>query len=120
MSVKITDNTPMIKFDMDVKTDLFLRFLLDEVEKNSDPLTPKKEGPLRQSTLKTTKGSNQFIRRGQIEWRKEYAAAQEAGTTRGYPIRHYTTPGTGKDYALRGAIKAVAASGALMRKVGLI
>lgn len=119
MSVKITDNVPKLLFETNVKTDLFLRFLLDEVEKYSDPLTPKKEGPLRQSTLKTTAGSNQFIRRGQIEWRKEYAAAQEAGTTRGFPIRNYTTPGTGKDYALRGVIKAVAASEMLMKKVGL-
>lgn len=119
MSVKITDNTPKIDLDTKTKINIFLRFFMDEVEKRSDPLTPKREGPLRQSTLKTVTG-NQFMSRGTIKWVKEYAAAQEVGTTRGYPIRNYTTPGTGKNYALRGVQKATLDVGSIMRKAGLI
>lgn len=118
MSVKITDNTPKIELDTSTKVGLFCRFILDEVEKNSDPLTPKKEGYLRQGTVKTVSG-NQYRRRGTIVWNKEYAAAQEVGTTRGFPISKYTTPGTGKNYALRGAQKAVLNASAIFRKAGL-
>ena len=118
MSVKITDNSPQIILSMNQKVGLFCRFILDEVEKHSDPITPKKEGKLRQSTVKTVSG-NQFVRRGTIVWNKEYAAAQEVGTTRGFPIVNHTTPGTGPNYALRGAQKAVINAGAVFKKAGL-
>lgn len=119
MSVKIKDNTPKIQLEMNQKVNLFCRLILDVVEQYSDPLTPKKEGKLRQSTLKTVSG-NQFIQRGTIVWDKEYAAAQEVGTTRGFEIRNYTTSGTGKGYATRGAQRAVMLAGSVMRKVGLV
>jgi hypothetical protein len=118
VSVKVTSNISKIELDVGTKSNLFVRFLLDEVEKISDPITPKKEGPLRQGTLKLVSG-NQYIRRGTIIWLKEYAAAQEVGTTRGHPIKRYTTPGTGKAYALRGAQGAVLTAGTIMRKAGL-
>lgn len=119
MSVKITDNTPKIQLTQQQQVGLFCRFILDEVEKHSDPITPKKEGQLRRSTLKSVSG-NQYMRRGTIKWDKEYAAAQEVGTTRGYPIKNYTTPGTGKNYALRGAQRAVQNAHGVMRKAGLL
>lgn len=119
MSVKITDHTPMIGFDTKTRINIFLRMFMDEVEKHSDPITPKREGPLRQSTLKTVSG-NQYIQRGTIKWLKEYAAAQEVGTTRGFQIRNYTTPGTGKNYALRGTQKAMMNVGFVLRKAGFI
>ncbi len=119
MSVKVTSNVPRIKLDVGTESSLFVRFMLDEVERYSDPVTPKKEGALRQGTLKTVSG-NQHIRRGTISWIKEYAAAQEVGTTRGHQITKYTTPGTGKHYALRGVQRAVVNSSKVMRKAGLV
>lgn len=104
----------------DRSTNLFIRFLLDDVEKQSTPLTPMNEGPLRQSTMKTLAGSNQYVTKGTIQWNKEYAAAQEVGTTRGHQITKYTTPGTGKNFALRGVQRAVSNSSGTMRKAGLI
>lgn len=41
---------------------------------------------------------------------QEYAAAQEAGTVRGHPIRNYTTGGTGKGFFKR-SIETVKARG---------
>lgn len=115
MSVRVTDNTPMIAINNERQSSLFLRLLLEDVERYSEPITPRREGTLRRSTLKQVVGH-----RGQIVWKPEYAAAQEVGTTRGFPIKRYTTPGTGKGYAKKGVEKAILGSEAIMRKVGLI
>ena len=115
MSVKIIDNTATVNLQNDLQASLFLRFFLDDVEKNSDPLTPKKEGQLRRGTVKSVLGM-----KATIIWNKEYAAAQEAGTTQGHPITHYTTPGTGKAYAKRGVEKAMKNSQSTMRKARLV
>lgn len=115
MSVKVTNNTPQIKFDMNTKIRLFLRYMLDEIERISDPLTPKKEGHLRRDILKVVQ-----VNTASITWTKEYAAAQEVGTTRGFTIRNYTTPGTSSQFALRGVIKAVATAETTLRKARLI
>lgn len=119
MSVRITDNTPKIDFDTKTSINVFLRMFMDSVEKASDPMTPKREGPLRQSTLKVVTG-NQFVQRGTMTWLKEYAAAQEAGTTRGHEIKNYTTPGTGKNYALRGVQKASLNVAFVLKQAGLL
>lgn len=115
MSVKVTDNTPIIQANMRVRSSLFLRFLMDDVESYSTPITPKKEGRLRESILKRVLGLH-----GTMRWQKVYAAPQERGTIKGRPIRNYTTPGTGPDYALRGVQKAVIGAEKSMRKAGLI
>lgn len=115
MSVKVTSNAPLVLLTINRSANLFLRFLLDEVDKSAEPITPKKEGELRRGTLKTVSSS-----RGSIKWAKEYAAAQEVGTIRGYPIKHYTTPGTGKAYARRGVEKAVRNVESIMQRARLI
>lgn len=115
MSVRITDNSAKIKLDTSQSVSLFLRYLLDDVDRFANPVTPKDQGRLRESPLKTVSGE-----RGTIVWNKEYAAAQEAGTTRGYPMRHYTTPGTGPGYAEHGAQEAVKNAGSTMLKARLI
>jgi hypothetical protein len=115
MSVKYTDNTALVAIDLERNSNLFLRFLLDDIDRIAEPNTPMKEGRLRQGTLKSVLGL-----RGTIKWVKEYAAAQEVGTTRGFPIRNYTTPGTGAHYAENAVKKAVANSEAIMRQARLI
>ena len=119
MSVKITDNTPKVRIDNGNKIDLFLRFFMDVVDQIAEPKTPKKEGELRRGTLKTV-GGGLTRRSGVMVWLKEYAAAQEVGTIKGSPIRNYTTPGTGPNYARNAVTKAVLAQDTVLRKVGLI
>lgn len=115
MSVKYTDNTTLVAIDLERNSNLFLRFFLDDVDRIAEPKTPMKEGRLRQGTIKSVLGL-----RGQIKWVKEYAAAQEVGTTRGFPIRNYTTPGTGPHYAENAVKKAILNSEATMRQARLI
>lgn len=119
MSVKVTDNTPKVRLDMNTKVDLFLRFFMDSVDAIAEPRTPKKEGELRRGTLKTV-GGGMMNRSGQMVWLKEYAAAQEVGTTRGHVIRNYTTPGTGPHFALNAVTKAILGQNVVLRKVGLM
>lgn len=115
MPLKYIDNTIKVKIDLNNKVPIFMRFFLEEVHKQADPITPKKLGRLRQGVRKTVTGNN-----GKIEWIKEYAAAQEVGTTRGYPIQNYSTAGTGKNYAQRGVVKALKNSDDVLRKARII
>lgn len=115
MSVSIIDNTALIEADLKGKESLFLRNFMDDVQKYSDPKTPMKTGRLRQSVLKQVLGTN-----GKMVWLKEYAAPQEVGRTRGHAITHYTTPGTGKDFAKDGVIEAVKHVDETMKRSGLI
>lgn len=115
MSVKVTDNTAAIKIQTAASTNTFLRLFLEAVHDYADPNTPKNEGPLREGVIKRVTGS-----RGSIEWRKEYAAAQEVGTTRGFPMRNYTTGGTGKGFALGAVQKAVMQAEPIMKRARLI
>ncbi len=115
MPVRRKDNTALLLTKQRQSSSLFLRFFLDDIERYSEPITPKKDGYLRRSTIKSVLGLT-----GTIMWDKEYAAAQEAGQTRGRPIRFYTTPGTGPKYAKKGVQKAMIHSKDTMRKAGLI
>lgn len=115
MPVKYTDNVPKLKDDIRTRTALFLRFFLDEVQKNADPMTPYDQGFLRRSPLKSVVGMQ-----GTIQWVKEYAAAQEVGTTRGFAITNYTTPGTGAHYAEKAVQKAKETAPAVMARAGLV
>lgn len=115
MSVKIEDNSLQVSLDMGRNTNLFLRFLLDDVERNSDPITPKKEGELRRGVLKSVVGM-----KASIKWVKEYAAPQEAGEAKGHVFRKYTTPGTGRSFAYKGVNAAVVNAKSTMQKAKLI
>jgi hypothetical protein len=111
MSVKIIDNTVSIALDNTRGASLFLRYLLDDVDDNARPITPKRSGQLSRSTLKTVQGLH-----ASIAWIKEYAGAQEAGFTRGHPMIHYTTPGTGAHYAQTAVNISVGKSDQILRK----
>lgn len=112
MSVKIQDNTPKLKIDVQRGINLTLRYALDEVDKLAFPKTPKDRGELRKNIRKTVSAS-----RGTIQWASNYAAFQERGYSSG-PIRRYTTPGTGAHFA-ENAVKAVDIE-AMARKAKLI
>jgi hypothetical protein len=128
MSVKYTTNTPLLRINQRQAIGLFLRYLVDDVHRIARPKTPYSGavrsrggrsltggGHLRDDVLKRVLGLV-----GTISWDKEYAGAQEAGQTRGHPIRNYTTPGTGKHYARNASKEAVKNAANLMRKARLI
>src|SRR5690606_13610396 len=101
--------------------------------KNVVNLTPKKTGALRRSIVtRTLKGQ------GEIGWRSQYAAAQNAGhhtvsRTRTinidgrfvtlhpgvYSYRNYTTQGTGPRFAVLAYQKTVREMPAVIRELGL-
>jgi hypothetical protein len=103
MSVKRVDNTAQVKNTIHQQMSLMLRLMLDDIYRMAQPITPKRRGPLSQQVTRTVLGLV-----GSIEWNKSYAAAQEAGFTRGYPIKKYTTPGTGKGFAVKSVSAVIA------------
>jgi hypothetical protein len=115
MSVRVTDNGAKLLVEVTTGAALFLRFLMDDVDKRAFPITPKKEGRLRESPLKQVLGLH-----GRMEWKKVYAAPQEAGVIRGRQVRNYTTPGTGPHYAEKAVTGAVLNAEGTMRKARLV
>lgn len=115
MSVRVTDYSPKVLLEINQKSSLFIRQMMDEIDRIANPITPKERGNLRGDILKRALGS-----KGVMEWRKVYAAPQERGVIRGTPIRNYTTPGTGPHYAERAVRAGVLRTKMVARKVGLI
>lgn len=115
MSVKITDNTPLIKSQMKQRSSIFLRLACDNVVDNARPNTPKSSGVnkngskaasgnLRNDVLKQVNGLH-----GTVEWRKVYASYQERGMRAdgSRKVKNYTTPGTGPHFAEKAVKKTV-------------
>jgi hypothetical protein len=95
MSATIRDNTPFVLNYINIRGSIFLRNMMDEIERESDPKTPKKSGRLRMDKIKQVLGL-----RGKMAWGKDYAAVQELGRRKGSrPFSNYTTAGTGAHYA---------------------
>lgn len=85
MTVKVTDNTPMIGARMQSNIPIALRYMLDDIQRTAEPVTPKDTGDLRMNVLKEVVGNQ-----GKITWKQKYAIYQGRKQ-----YRHYTTPGTG-------------------------
>lgn len=100
MAYRRTDNSDRIRAEHKAKAGLAIRFMLEAIHKSSNSKTPKLTGQLRADVTKRVTGT-----KGSIKWGKHYAAYQERGYTSG-PVRRYTTPGTGKDFA-KNAVKEV-------------
>lgn len=115
MSAKYTDNTARVLTDIKQAASLGLRFMLDDIDRTANPKTPKRDGPLRNDVLKKVLGLT-----GEIVWPKKYAAAQEVGTTRGFPIKNYTTPGTGAHFAENAVREVTKRADKHLRKARLI
>lgn len=109
MSVEIRDDTGRVVADGKAKAALALRLMLDDIDRISEPGTPKKLGDLRRNKLKQVLGLH-----GSIQWRQKYAAKQEDRQA-----RNYTTPGTGPHYAENAVKKVVRNSQTYFRKVGI-
>lgn len=110
MSVKVDDNTATIVTDSLKGANLALRFMLDDIDRVANPVTPKKEGNLRRDLFKSVQGL-----RGTIKWQKGYAAVQEKKQ-----FKNYTTPGTGPHYAENAVKKVTARSQEYFKKARLI
>lgn len=95
MSVKVKDNTVLIKFKMNNNISVVERLLLENIHSVANPLTPMAETRnLRTSVIKKIESP----RKASIEWLAPYAWYQERGYTSG-PVRRYTTPGTQAHFA---------------------
>lgn len=96
------------KFEQNVA--VMLRRMVEDVHRESIPLTPYKDNGLRSSVMKWYDGN----RRAGIKWYVPYAAAQEQGgrtdprTGKYIEFHNYTTPGTGKEFAKRAKDKVMA------------
>ena len=112
MTVKLKDNKEEVLFRMQSRIKMVNRDLLTDIRRNANPNTPLKDDFLRRNVLQTVSG-----KKGIIVWREPYAQYQERGEradgTR--VIKHYTTPGTGKDFA-KNAVKKVITSKNIVAK----
>lgn len=73
-----------------------------ELLTETTPRTPYKRGELRQKRRVVPLDNG-----ARIEWTAQHAAVQNAGQRKGVPFRHYTTSGTGKDFAKIDPQKAI-------------
>lgn len=102
--VYIQLNTELVGEELENRTLLANRLMLEDIYERSIPRTPMKSSNLRHNVSRRVEGKNAII-----EWKERYAAAQELGGRRTksgkfVEFKNYTTPGTGKDYA-KNAVK---------------
>lgn len=96
-SVQIKDNSQAWLRSQEVRLQKGLRRMGMDIVKNvQSNITPRKTRDLRDSAHIEGMGNTIKVVVGNASVR--YAAAQEVGQTHGYPIRRYTTPGTGPHY----------------------
>lgn len=109
-SVKITDNTPLVKNQIKQKASIFLRLMADEMIKISTPGTPKDTGRMRMDIIKQVLGLH-----GTVVWGKNYSVFQEKKQ-----YKNYTTPGTGPHFAENAAKKLHGLTDKIAKQTGLI
>lgn len=121
MAVEIEDNTYQVETEINNALALTLRLALEDVHRRSNPRTPLKDNGLRTSVLKTVVNSP-MLQRGIIEWRVPYASYQERGMRADgtHVVKHYTTPGTGKEFAERSVKETMKNFGEIAKQAGLI
>lgn len=94
MAVQFKSNMPYVEGITQEQQALLTRLLLEDIHRNSNLITPMKDGDLRKRVKKVIEKPT----RGVIEWETSYAWYQERGYTSG-PVRNYTTPGTQAHFA---------------------
>lgn len=107
--VRYTDNTPRVRSEVAVKSNIALRLMVGAVIDFSTPKTPKREGDLRLNVRKTVLGS-----KAQIEWRQPYSRKQEETQ-----FKNYTTPGTGPHFAENAVRKVASQAEKYFRQAGM-
>lgn len=115
MSVQVTNNLGRFKAQTLGNVQVALRLMLEDIHRESNPITPYKEGALRTMVLKRMDGPYS----GVITWQAPYAEYQERGYTNG-PVTHYTTPGTQAHFAQESVEKVVNNSERYFRQAGVI
>jgi hypothetical protein len=110
VSVEVTDNTTAFEADVSQKTNVFLRLLLDAIDRKAEAKTPKRKGDLRRNKLKQVLGTQ-----ATITWKQDYAAAQEDRQH-----RNYSTPGTGAHFAENAVKDALKEGDIYARQAGLL
>lgn len=117
MAVHVTDHSEEIKNATKVKSSIFLRLMMESIEKIAQPNTPKDKGNLGNDILKNVTGV-----RGRMEWRKDYAQYQERGMRKDGTrrVKHYTTPGTGPHYAENAVMAGIDKTNVVARSAGLV
>lgn len=97
MAVKIKDDMPAIGAKMSANIPIALRYILQDIHRTANPITPKDTGDLRMNVLKEVSGT-----RGKIVWQQKYAIYQGRKQ-----FRNYTTPGTGPNFDVIAITKVV-------------
>lgn len=97
--VVITNNIKQFVKANDVHMNNAVEKMADDTLKMAQIDVPLDKGTLQKSGEVEKKDEMQYIvwfgKKGEAS---DYAAAQEAGTIRGRPIRNYSTPGTGAHF----------------------
>ena len=114
MGVEFKSNTAQIKNELEEKTQLMVRLMIEDVHRRSTTKAPMKEGALRAMVAKQIQG-----KAGIIEWKAPYAEYQERGYTSG-PVRHYTTPGTQAHFAEESVQEVMNNLPEYITKVGIV
>jgi hypothetical protein len=96
MSHRFIDNSAQVRMTVKQRASLALRFIVEDVDRTSNPKTPKRKGDLRNQKRKQVLGLH-----ASIAWLRSYAGVQETKQ-----FRNYTTAGTGPFFA-RDAVKEV-------------
>lgn len=101
---KYESHADRIKGETSSKIKIANRRILEAIQKESRAKTPFKGGDLRGQVSKRISGNE-----GIITWEVPYAQYQERGKRANPPyhtVQHYTTAGTGKEFA-KNAVKKV-------------
>lgn len=110
-SVKITDNTPLIKSNTKQRASLFLRHMAKEMIKISTPNTPKDTGRMRLDVIIRVF----YVYHCTVVWGKNYSVFQEKKQ-----YQNYTTPGTGPHFAENAAKKLHGLTDKIAKQTGFI
>ena len=103
MPVKIEHRENNIVTALKFKVAIANRLIIEDVHRTSLSKTPMKNSYLRRDVTKTVVPETYT---GTIIWKVPYASYQERGmrADKTHIVKHYTTPGTGKDFA-KNAVK---------------
>lgn len=90
---------------LNIEISIANRLIIEDIHRQANKITPLAlTAQLRGNVKKTVQG-----RDGIIEWRVPYASYQERGSRYdgSHVVRHYTTPGTGKEFAKKSVNKVL-------------
>lgn len=103
MPVKVTHREDYLENQLKFKVGIANRLIIENIHRTSLFKTPKDSSQLRRYVSKDVDIPTWT---GTIIWKSPYASYQERGMRAdgSHVVKHYTTPGTGKDFA-KNAVK---------------